>query len=187
MLPYARIPSASAAAVNAAKTACAGMQAALVKDFEVKWAAWSKQWFPSDSTKYVIFPIMKPIRSFFPCRLVQSWGKTTWKSPDEKKRKLTQYPNSGPAESVYTAEFEVLVQLGAKIMPLVVKKLAESSYNFPGVFLYNRIEASKDFRVAPNDYINFKVLQRQANLIVDMNLERLAPAPAAAAASRGGK
>ena len=66
----------------------------------------------------------------------------------------------------------------------MVCKLATSKESFPGVYLYNQIEASKDFRVAPNDHLNFCVLQRQAHLIVDMNLERFAP-PAAAAAAAG--
>jgi hypothetical protein len=84
--------------------------------------------------------------------------------------------HSGLAESVDATEFDALVKLGAKSTPLVVDKLATCKGNFPGVYLYNRIEASKDFRVAPNDYINFCVLQRQANLIVDMNLVRSAAA-----------
>jgi hypothetical protein len=69
-------------------------------------------------------------------------------------------------------QFVELVKLGAKTMPLVVDKLAASKRNFPGVYLYNKIETNKDFRVGPKDDLNFRVLQRQAHLIVDMNLER---------------
>jgi hypothetical protein len=51
MLPYA---PPSVKAVNAAKAARANLaakEAALVQDFESKWAKWSPLWFPKDSFK----------------------------------------------------------------------------------------------------------------------------------------
>ncbi|KAK3935737.1 hypothetical protein QBC46DRAFT_322766 [Diplogelasinospora grovesii] len=59
-------------------------------------------------------------------------------------------------------EFDKLVALGPKIVPLVVYKLATD----------NRLEKNRHYLVDPNDLLNYKVLQRQANLIVDMNYER---------------
>ena len=55
MLPYAKIPSPSATAVHAAmaaRTSLADKDAALVKDFEAKWAAWSALWFANRTSKY---------------------------------------------------------------------------------------------------------------------------------------
>ncbi|KAF7371302.1 Acyl carrier protein-like [Mycena sanguinolenta] len=75
-------------------------------------------------------------------------------------------------------EFEALVALGPKIIPLVVKKLAmpENEHMF-AVELYNVLEKDERVKVHPEhgapsthgNLLDYCVLQRQANLLVDMN------------------
>ncbi|RMD42833.1 hypothetical protein DV735_g2260, partial [Chaetothyriales sp. CBS 134920] len=65
-------------------------------------------------------------------------------------------------------EFKKLLSMGPKILPLVVYKLLERS-NFKAVYLYNDLEKNKKYRVDPDDVVNFLVLQRQNNLIIDIN------------------
>lgn len=68
-------------------------------------------------------------------------------------------------------EFDSLVSMGPKILPLVVHKLTAAS-DFFAIVLYNEVEDDKAYKVDPKDILNSKVLQRQANLIVDMNYKR---------------
>ncbi|RMZ83627.1 hypothetical protein DV738_g1135, partial [Chaetothyriales sp. CBS 135597] len=68
-------------------------------------------------------------------------------------------------------EFEKLLSMGPKILPLVVHKLLDRR-NFTTVYLYNALEKNKKLRVNPWDVLNFLVLQRQSNLIIDINERR---------------
>ena len=71
------------------------------------------------------------------------------------------------------SEFENLVKLGPAIIPLVVKKLAEPD-NFFAIQLYNALEKDEGVKIDPSNVLDHHVLQRQANLIVNMNHERAA-------------
>jgi hypothetical protein len=101
-------------------------------------------------------------------------------------RKWATLHTSNAAESMSTTEFEALVGLGPQIGPLVVHRLSIEPGSFIGTFLYNALETDRDFKVHPDDILNYSVLQRQARLIVDLNSERACPAtlPAARAGSQ---
>ncbi|KUI60876.1 hypothetical protein VP1G_08083 [Cytospora mali] len=77
-------------------------------------------------------------------------------------------------------EFAALVALGPKYTPFVVYQLTKPG-NFMACQLYNALERDTKYKVDPGDIANFKVLQRQANLIdpeeqsaliIDLNHER---------------
>ncbi|KAK9437072.1 hypothetical protein VB005_11889 [Metarhizium brunneum] len=68
-------------------------------------------------------------------------------------------------------EFHELVEMGPEILPLVVYKLLDRR-NFTGVFLYNALENNERYLIDPSDVLNFLVLQRQNNLIIEINLGR---------------
>lgn len=66
--------------------------------------------------------------------------------------------------------FSALIALGPKITPLVVQKLTQP-FHFFAVELYNKLEANLAYKVNnPKDLANYKFLQRQASLIVSLNL-----------------
>ncbi|KAK3374551.1 hypothetical protein B0H63DRAFT_252940 [Podospora didyma] len=90
-----------------------------------------------------------------------------------KNWNATKSSNAAAATSI--EGFEALRALGPKIVPLVVYKLASDPTAFVGTFLYNALETNKDYMVHPKDLLNYCVLQRQANLIVEMNGLRPAP------------
>ncbi|KAI1881653.1 hypothetical protein JX265_000479 [Neoarthrinium moseri] len=69
-------------------------------------------------------------------------------------------------------EFGALRSMGTKILPLIVYKLCRDSGNFTAVFLYNALEENRKYLIDPSDVLNFLVLQRQSNLIVDINKGR---------------
>ncbi|KAM3484069.1 hypothetical protein MY8738_002508 [Beauveria namnaoensis] len=71
----------------------------------------------------------------------------------------------------YTSEFDKLVAMGKEILPLVNYMLLNDD-NFTAVFLYNALEDDTRYRVDPDDVLNFLTLQRQQNLIVDLNRDR---------------
>ncbi|KAI0193459.1 hypothetical protein F4808DRAFT_442219 [Astrocystis sublimbata] len=62
--------------------------------------------------------------------------------------------------------------MGREFTPLVVHQLLDPS-NFTAVFLYNALERDTRYRVDPDDQLNFQVLQRQSNLIIDINEGRM--------------
>ncbi|GAW20235.1 hypothetical protein ANO14919_097340 [Xylariales sp. No.14919] len=68
-------------------------------------------------------------------------------------------------------EFEKLLEMGPKILPLIVCKLLDRK-NFTAVFLYNALERDTKYLIDPSDVLNFLVLQRQNNLIIDINQDR---------------
>ncbi|KAM4064925.1 hypothetical protein HRG_012783 [Hirsutella rhossiliensis] len=114
MNPHDRIPKADPAAADSAEQLYSSINNAYpgaLVDFEAKWQAWQKTWFPANS-------------------------------PSSSR----SYPSS--------------------------YKLASRSDNFRGVDLYNELEKNKGYLVDPSDPLNYNVLQRQANLIVDINYER---------------
>jgi hypothetical protein len=60
MNPYDRIPNANPAAVDSAEKLYSSINnsfPSVVADFETKWKAWQKTWFPanSPSSRYVPF------------------------------------------------------------------------------------------------------------------------------------
>ncbi|KAI1277941.1 hypothetical protein F5Y07DRAFT_77974 [Xylaria sp. FL0933] len=83
----------------------------------------------------------------------------------------TTSPGSSAQARCDVAEFERLLEMGTTIIPLVVYKLLDP-YNFTAVFLYNALERDKRYLVNPRDVLNFLVLQRQNNLIIDLNQGR---------------
>ncbi|KAI0977521.1 hypothetical protein F4678DRAFT_413336 [Xylaria arbuscula] len=87
--------------------------------------------------------------------------------------KSTWHPSlsSNARERCLVDEFETLVDMGPKILPLIVHQLLDKD-NFTAVFLYNELEQDTKYLIDPNDVLNFLVLQRQSNLIVDINLGR---------------
>ena len=73
-----------------------------------------------------------------------------------------------------TPEFRELVGLaGSKlvqeVIALVVWKLSTEPRSFVGVFVYNYLQRDKDYLVYAKDLFNYNVLQRHANLVVEMN------------------
>ncbi|KAH8721414.1 hypothetical protein HC256_001770 [Beauveria bassiana] len=82
------------------------------------------------------------------------------------------HPGDPTAEDrCYTSEFDKLVEMGKEILPLVNYMLLNDD-NFTAVFLYNALEDDTRYRVDPDDVLNFLTLQRQQNLIVDLNRDR---------------
>ncbi|KAM0666089.1 hypothetical protein ACQRIU_003944 [Beauveria bassiana] len=95
-------------------------------------------------------------------------------SPSSSNSKtVTALPGApGHAEDrCYTSEFDKLVEMGKEILPLVNYMLLNDD-NFTAVFLYNALEDDTRYRVDPDDVLNFLTLQRQQNLIVDLNRDR---------------
>ncbi|KAM3547478.1 hypothetical protein ARSEF4850_010004, partial [Beauveria asiatica] len=89
-----------------------------------------------------------------------AWQKTWFES--------TEGLSSAAEARCNTTEFYTLVQMGREILPLVNYMLL-SSDSFTAVFLYNALEDDTRYRVDPHDVLNFLVLQRQQNLIIDVN------------------
>ncbi|KAM3454436.1 hypothetical protein MY5147_006191 [Beauveria neobassiana] len=79
--------------------------------------------------------------------------------------------SSSAEDRCYTSEFDKLVEMGKEILPLVNYILLNDE-NFTAVFLYNALEDDTRYRVDPHDVLNFLTLQRQQNLIVDLNRDR---------------
>lgn len=75
------------------------------------------------------------------------------------------------ADHTESPEFAALVALGPKITPLVVQKLTQPSDLF-AVELYNRLDIKRPDEVNRQDLLNYKVIQRQANSIPDLNSGR---------------
>ncbi|KAJ4306966.1 hypothetical protein N0V88_000339 [Collariella sp. IMI 366227] len=69
------------------------------------------------------------------------------------------------------AEYELLAYLGPKTVPLVVHKLSNPT-NFMVTGLYNHLETDPSAKISRSDALNFLTLNRQANLIVELNHER---------------
>lgn len=90
-------------------------------------------------------------------------------------------------------EFSKLLEMGPRIVPLVIYKMLDR-HNFTAVFLCefsdlhsifldksltttdisldNALERDTQFLIEPRDVLNFLVLQRQNNLIIDVNQRR---------------
>ncbi|ROV99684.1 hypothetical protein VSDG_03026 [Cytospora chrysosperma] len=94
--------------------------------------------------------------------------------------KKTWFKNNNSPNSATRAEgheFNALLALGPKIVPLVVYRLTNPD-NFMAVVLYDKLETDFSYKVDPKDISNYKVLQRRTNLIstariiVDLNLQR---------------
>ncbi|KAF2456249.1 hypothetical protein BDY21DRAFT_364962 [Lineolata rhizophorae] len=138
-------PAASPAAADSAEKLYSDITTVfpdLIADFNNKWTAWAHTWFPNER-------------------------------PNEKPNSTSVSPRSSSAsDRCLVPEFKQLTALGPKIIPLVVYKLASEPQNFLGVQLYNGLEKDKNYLVNPADLANYKVLQRQANLIVGMNYDR---------------
>lgn len=65
----------------------------------------------------------------------------------------------------------MLTKLEGKIIPLVMKKLLAGELE-PPLRLYNAIEKTKRFKVNPQDILNFHNLERQASLVLELNIKR---------------
>ncbi|KAI1346527.1 hypothetical protein F5Y01DRAFT_321665 [Xylaria sp. FL0043] len=89
---------------------------------------------------------------------------TTWHDP-------TKITGPNARDRCDVPEFDGLLAMGPRILPLVVYKLL-NPWNFTAVFLYNALERNTRYLVDPRDVSNFLVLQRQNNLIIDINQGR---------------
>lgn len=70
----------------------------------------------------------------------------------------------------FTALYKLANARTAKdLIALVVFKLATEPKSFVGIYLYNALEKNTDFLVYKKDLFNYNVLQRHAQLIVEMN------------------
>ncbi|KAI1175616.1 hypothetical protein F4777DRAFT_318255 [Nemania sp. FL0916] len=68
-------------------------------------------------------------------------------------------------------EVNPLLNMGSQIIPLVLYQLLDPG-NFVAVYLYNRLEKDRKYLIDPGDVLNFLTLQRQNNLIIDINYGR---------------
>ncbi|KAF1738151.1 hypothetical protein CRV24_000073 [Beauveria bassiana] len=90
---------------------------------------------------------------------------------DDWQKTWSGHFSSSAEDRCYTSEFDKLVEMGKEILPLVNYMLLNDD-NFTAVFLYNALEDDTRYRVDPDDVLNFLTLQRQQNLIVDLNRDR---------------
>ncbi|KAF1960962.1 hypothetical protein CC80DRAFT_544358 [Byssothecium circinans] len=82
-----------------------------------------------------------------------AWSETWFPSErtDEKLHSSSGLWSSSASDRCLVTEFEELLVLGPKIIPLVVYKLAIGPQNCFGVQLYNELEEDKDYLVDPAD------------------------------------
>ncbi|KAK4100931.1 hypothetical protein N658DRAFT_88503 [Parathielavia hyrcaniae] len=140
--PYARIPAPSAAAVTYANNFANAVNKASPAVVKAFNQAWAA--------------------------FIAAWGEISRSQFCDDASLCTQ-----------TSEFKTLVALasakGVKprdIVALIVSKLATEPKSFVGVFAYNALEKDGAFLVYRKDLFNYNVLQRHANLIVEMNSGR---------------
>lgn len=141
--PYARVPAASAAAVAWATKEANALNVKANAGFLKDFsAAWSA--------------------------FVGAWGRHLSRSPFCDDASVCKQ----------TREFSALLALGPEskarkaVKVLVVHRLATEPKNFVGVYVYNWLERDDDYVVHRRDLFNYNVLQRHANLIVEMNAGR---------------
>jgi hypothetical protein len=79
--------------------------------------------------------------------------------------------SSNSADRAKGPEFEALVELGPRIVPLVIHKLLVED-NFFAAHLYDVLEKDEGVKVDPSNILDYAVMQRHANLLVDMNHQR---------------
>ncbi|KAI0431602.1 hypothetical protein F5Y09DRAFT_340447 [Xylaria sp. FL1042] len=118
-----------------------------------EWAIWSyKSILKSCPT------LVKEFQARF-----HAW-QATWDDP-------TKITGPNVRDRCNVAEFDKLLEMGSRILPLVVYKLLDP-YNFTGVYLCsvvdNALERDTQYLIDPHDVLNFLVLQRQSNLIIDI-------------------
>ncbi len=140
--PYARVPAASAAAVTAATKAAGALN---VKGNESFLKSFSLAW----------------------AAFVAAWSGHLARSPFCDDASVC----------MQTREFGALVGLANSktikaVIALVVHRLATEPKSFVGVYVYNYLERNPDYLVYHYDLFNYNVLQRHANLIVEMNSGR---------------
>lgn len=95
--------------------------------------------------------------------LFDAW-KATWNAPEMQLEPNSSTRAQGPA-------YDALVQLGPAVIPLVVQKLTDPS-NFFAIHLYNALEQDEEAKVDPENVLDHNVVQRHANIIVDINHTR---------------
>ncbi|KAH8900764.1 hypothetical protein GQ53DRAFT_815623 [Thozetella sp. PMI_491] len=96
-------------------------------------------------------------------KLYSDW-KATWFTGDNEHSASSADRAKGP-------EWEALLALGPKILPLVVQKLTNEE-DFMAVQLYNALEKDIGVKVDPESVLDYLTLQRHANLVVEMNHQR---------------
>ncbi|CAA7261573.1 unnamed protein product [Cyclocybe aegerita] len=144
MNPYEQIPPPSPAAAYSAERLYSDIKKAfpgLVADFDSKWTAWTKTWFPNETPNN---SSMSPLSS--------------------------RYILSSDADA--SASFSGIKEEG-RSRKKGVQLTKTSLQRLRSLFaIDNELERDKEYLVNPADPINYKFLQRQANLIVDMNFDR---------------
>ncbi len=140
--PYARIPAPSAAALASATKAANALN---VKATEALVKAFAANW----------------------AAFTAAWSRHLALSPFCDDASVCRQ----------TREFSALVGLATAqtvkaVTALVVHRLATEPKNFVGVYVYNQLERNPDYLVYHKDLFNYGVLQRHANLIVEMNTGR---------------
>ncbi|KAL2265488.1 hypothetical protein VTJ83DRAFT_6588 [Remersonia thermophila] len=97
------------------------------------------------------------------------------------RRRWFDVQASSSADSVLECcelpEYDAVLLLGPKTIPLVVYELCNPQNSFATV-LYNHLETDPAVKVSPKDVLNYLTLDRQANLIVELNHERAQQAQA---------
>ncbi|KAL2169325.1 hypothetical protein VTG60DRAFT_6260 [Thermothelomyces hinnuleus] len=78
---------------------------------------------------------------------------------------------SSALERCELPEYDPLIFLGPKIIPLVVYELTKPG-SCIATALYNHLETDRGAKVDPEDVSNYLTLNRHANLIVELNHER---------------
>ncbi len=144
--PYARIPAPSPGAIDAAK----GVYSALSRD-------------------KTMGPFVAKFNAAWDA-FIGAWRSISRSAP---------YCDDALACTL-TAEFQALMALATSktaraMIALSVYRLAAAPGDFVGIYVYNALERNGDYMVHKKDMFNYNVLQRHANLIVEMNGTRAFP------------